>query len=249
MAKKICYEHNTWNRRRNYRAFKWLDKFIYGKFDAVVGITDDVCDELQKWLGGPIKNIKTIENGISIGEFKPQKKSLGSTITLGMVGRIAEQKDINTLINLISNSAEHINFKYAGDGMKLEYYRSLVRQKGIDHRFEFVGAITDIENFMASIDVYVHSAFWEGFGIAVIEAMSCGVPVIYSNTKGVSEIVAEFGVPYTQGSDTDAVRALTVVLEHYQTYSNLALRRSKLYDVRTSQIKIQKLAMNINTIG
>jgi glycosyltransferase involved in cell wall biosynthesis len=80
---------------------------------------------------------------------------------------------------------------FAGEGELEQDVRDYARAKGMDGRIHFLGYRSDIPSLLKTCDVYVHSSYSEGFGLSVVEAMACGIPVIASDVDGLSEIVQD----------------------------------------------------------
>jgi peptidoglycan/LPS O-acetylase OafA/YrhL len=68
-------------------------------------------------------------------------------------------------------------------------YDRLIREYGIIHRVNFLAPSSDVLQFYAAVDAYVGPSLQDSFGMPVLEAMSCGLPVVCSSRAGVSEIV------------------------------------------------------------
>ncbi len=67
-------------------------------------------------------------------------------------------------------------------------YRVLARDLGIANRVVFREPIADVQRFYHALDVYVHPARWEEFGMSVLEALACGLPVITGASVGAAEL-------------------------------------------------------------
>ncbi len=77
-----------------------------------------------------------------------------------------------------------------GDRRLWDDLQELVRQQGLADRFVFTGYIARIVELYGIMDVVVHASTWpEPFGLVIIEAMGCGIPVIASNLGAPSEII------------------------------------------------------------
>ena len=87
--KKLIYtEHNTHNRRRNFKILRILEYFIYKRFNSVIAISEGCRQALLKWQ--PAISVQVIPNGVKL--FKSSQKSSTDTSTLLMVGRFCAQK-------------------------------------------------------------------------------------------------------------------------------------------------------------
>jgi UDP-glucose:(heptosyl)LPS alpha-1,3-glucosyltransferase len=82
-------------------------------------------------------------------------------------------------------------------------YLSLARDLGIMDRVVFRDPLPEVWRFYHALDVYVHPAKWEEFGMSVLEALACGLPVITGSSVGAAELLAgearEFVLPEPSG--------------------------------------------------
>jgi glycosyltransferase involved in cell wall biosynthesis len=81
--------------------------------------------------------------------------------------------------------------RIAGDGPLKSKLQTLIKDLDLVDNVEILGYVEDIGSLLRNSDVYVHPAVSEGFGIAVIEAMRSGTPVIVSNKGALPEIVKD----------------------------------------------------------
>ena len=68
-------------------------------------------------------------------------------------------------------------------------YLELAAELGITEKIHFRDPIPEVERLYHSIDIYVHAAKWEEFGMTALEALACGVPVIVGEKVGASELL------------------------------------------------------------
>jgi glycosyltransferase involved in cell wall biosynthesis len=128
-------------------------------------------------LGVPERKIKVIPNGIDldlIQSVDPSKKKCDVLF----VGRLIREKNIDELIE----SLEGTEFKLCiiGEGPEEERLFSLARGLGLSKQVEFLGSVEyeEVIARMKSARVFVLPSAREGFGIVLLEAMACGLPVI-----------------------------------------------------------------------
>ena len=100
---------------------------------------------------------------------------------------------------------------FVGDGPERTTAESLVRDLGICDDVRFVGKQEQMEDILAIADVFLLTSEYESFGLAALEAMASGVPVVSTNAGGLPEIMVE-GVTGFMGNvgDVDAMARHTI---------------------------------------
>ena len=156
--------------------------------------------------------IHVIYNGIDFGAFDqlpatPAFNHTGGELVLGNAGRFVEQKGHHFLLEVAQNLKErNIPFKMllAGEGKLREKIGEQLRQQGLQEQVHFTGFTEDIKGFMESIDIFLLTSLWEGFGYVIVEAMASKKPVVAFNVSSNPEIIDDgqngFLVPF---GDTD----------------------------------------------
>lgn len=138
-------------------------------------------------MGLPSNKIIVIYNGLDFPEPDPK---FHKGLVIGSVGRLHPVKGYDSLIRAFADlQDENTNLRIAGDGEELERLKNLTKELGVADRVEFVGFKKDIFKFLNTIDIYIQSSIYEGFGLAVAEAMSQQLPVIVTPAGSMKEIV------------------------------------------------------------
>ena len=112
----------------------------------------------------------------------------GPMVTVGVAARLAPVKGIKYLIEAVK-SLDNVRLVIAGDGPEKERLENLARHESLLDRVTFTGWVDDIGRTMSTWDIYVQPSIAEGLGIAALEAMSLGIPVVASDVGGLREIV------------------------------------------------------------
>ncbi len=236
---RIYTEHSTSNRRRNLSFVRPLEKIIYSRYDHVVGISPGVRRCLSEWLGEGV-NVSIVENGIDLSRFNSIKNtsvrlpSAASGFIIGMVGRFSKQKDQGLLIKILPYLPGHVKVRLAGNGHNFAALRELANALDVSERVEFVGYCTDVPEFLSSIDLYIQSSVVEGFGLAAVEAMAAGIPVLATNIDGLSEIVGRDDSLFPSGDVNTAVALVKRYLNdplYYSESVRYSLNRAKLFSL------------------
>jgi glycosyltransferase involved in cell wall biosynthesis len=78
-----------------------------------------------------------------------------------------------------------------GEGPERASLEALARGLGVENRLFLPGRVPDVASWLRRASVYVQPSRWEGFGLAVLEAMVCGLPVVATRVSSLPELVAD----------------------------------------------------------
>jgi len=175
----------------SYKA-KVLFYFIYSLSDKVIAISDSVKDWLVESREAPEKKITRLYNPVEICPLPSSERKDGDLFKIGYIGRLEEVKNPLSLIRAVSilnNRGFPVRLVIVGDGSQFENCKSEVEALGVEGSVNLVGFQQQPLNYIKDCNLYVQPSFSEGFGIAVVEAMGCGIPVIATSVGGVPEII------------------------------------------------------------
>lgn len=237
-TKLVTTEHNTTNRRRDNPIFKPLDKWMYCQYKSIVCISDKATENLQSYLGKFSRKIFTIYNGIDCRAFREavpnDRFKLMKTIVV-MVAGFREQKDQDTLIRAMRHlSKERYELWLVGDGVRRSGLEKLAEDCGIKDNVKFWGIRNDIPTILKTSDIVVMSSHWEGFGLAAVEGMAAGKPVIASNVDGLAQVVKGAGILFTLGDDKDLATEIEKLANDkgwYQSVAEKCQQRAAEFDI------------------
>ncbi|MDB4160950.1 glycosyltransferase family 4 protein, partial [Bacteroidia bacterium] len=128
------------------------------------------------------------------GPHLPEVKQKSKGTILGNAGRLTEQKGQKHLIELAKNLKEkglEFTLFIAGTGELQEELITLITDYNLEEEVILLGFVADMEAFMRSIDIFVLSSSWEGFGFVIVEAMAKGKPVVAFDITSNPEIIAD----------------------------------------------------------
>ena len=239
--KKITTEHSTFNRRRKL-FLRPLEKFVYSKYNYIIAISDGVKSSLNQWLKMPSK-LLVIPNGIILkfsvnnylNDFETKKKN--KNINLLMVARFTQSKNHRMLIDCMKKLPKNYHLFLLGDGELLQKERKYVELNKMSSRINFVGYSNNILSYYEKADIYIQASNWEGFGLATVEAMSYGLPVIATDVEGLREVVDKCG-PLIPNNDVD--RLCNSIIDIIKNPSELK-RMSNCSYMKSKEFSINKM--------
>jgi D-inositol-3-phosphate glycosyltransferase len=172
--------------------------------DRVICATEIERAAIGRLYAADADKITVIPLGVDVERFRPAGKDIARA-ALGLedervilfVGRIEPLKGVDILINaaaIIESDVDCTVLIVGGDSSskaQVEKLRSLAREKGIEHRVAFVGAVDHekLPLYYNAADVCVVPSHYESFGLVAIEAMASGVPVVASRVGGLTDTV------------------------------------------------------------
>lgn len=208
-----------------------------------------VQDELLDLGVGLPGGSDVIHNGCDVSDIylsaddarKLNTKNPGPFV-IGMVARLDRIKDQPTLIRafakLVSTNPERpVELWLVGDGDLHNELKQLVGELGITDRVRFLGTRDDIPELLGQIDIFAFSTTRaEGFGIALIEAMAAGLPVIASDVPACREVLqdGEGGILVPAGSVDKWSEELQQCMNNPSLRSRLANQARLLAETRYS---------------
>jgi glycosyltransferase involved in cell wall biosynthesis len=141
----------------------------------------------------------------------------GQGPVIGFVGRLAPEKGVSCLVEAMGKvvkSHPEARLAIVGDGEERPHLEALSESLGISARVFFLGSQDNLPSCIAAMDIVVLPSLSEGFGLAAVEAMSAGRPVVASAVGGLVEIIKDGATGFlVPPNDPDALAArLTTIL-------------------------------------
>jgi glycosyltransferase involved in cell wall biosynthesis len=179
--------------------------------DCHVGVGVRTSREIEELIGLRVGSVRTIHNGVPDVEVSAAPR-LTDTPIVGAVGRLAFQKGFDVLIRAM-REVDNATLVLIGDGADRTELQTLARQVGVADRTIWAGWSEDARSHVRSFDVFVLPSRFEGFPLAVLEALLAEKPVVATDVGSVGEavITGETGVlvpPDDAGALAAAIRQL-----------------------------------------
>lgn len=239
--KLVTTEHSTMNRRRNSLLFRLLDKWMYGRYNKIIGVSDSTTLSLLNYLHGLQQSI-TINNGIAVDAFlhataaQDIMEAFGQNKRLVMSAAFRYPKDHETAIRALHLLPYDYHLLLAGDGERRTMVEDFVEKEQLSQRVHFLGNRKDVDAVLKAANIVVMSSRYEGFGLSAVEGFASGRPVVASDVPGLREIVGDAGLLFPQG-DAQALAKTILDLEENATLCQQTiekgLQRARQYDIST----------------
>ena len=194
----VIYTEHLWtkNFRLDSRILTFLHYFSNWALDMVTSLNIAVSGAVKDFLvtshiSYPEK-VVVIYNGIS--EVKEQAQVLEDTkdIKIATVGTLNAQKGMQYLIQSMPKVLKEfpgVSLEIIGSGPYKRKLEKMVKKLKLGKCIKFAGFLPDISIYLAKFDLYVQPSLSESFGLAIVQAMSVGLPVVATETGGIPEVV------------------------------------------------------------
>lgn len=173
----------------------------------------------------------------------------GNELLIGHMSNFRPVKRIPDVIEVFSKVIQSVDARLVmiGGGSGADEARKRVRAMGLEDRVVFTGAIQNVEEILAQLDLFLLPSETESFGLAALEAMACGVPCITTDAGGLPEVISHGveGFQYPVGAVEQMVEAAVKLLsdEGMRTRMGAAARARAVdeFDVEVAIAEYEKL--------
>jgi len=219
---------------RPVRAFLWLRNLLLKQADAFISLSKEITQEFTNY-GIAQNKINLIPNSVDTTVFHPVpspkkdelRKKLGIKPDDKVViytGRLLETKGLPLLIKVwhkIITEHDQSQLVIVGGGSKdihdcEEEIKQYVESNHLEDSVKFTGNVTNVDEYLQASDIFLFPTENEAFGISLIEAMACGLPVIATPVGGIKDIVnnGKNGLIVEVGSFTELHNALAYLISN-----------------------------------
>ncbi|HEX4875870.1 MAG TPA: N-acetyl-alpha-D-glucosaminyl L-malate synthase BshA [Chitinophagaceae bacterium] len=218
--------------------------FSINESDAITAVSQNLKDETYKHFQIE-KEIEVIVNFVDVSRFnrKPLdafRKVIapnGERILLH-ASNFRKIKRVQDVVRIFYEVQKQIPSKllFIGDGPERSTAEDLSRELGIFDEIRFVGKQEQIEDILAIGDLFLLTSEYESFGLAALEAMAAGVPVVSTNAGGLKEIMlqGETGFMSEVGDVNSMSKQALTILEndaHLKMFKERASAHAKKFDI------------------
>lgn len=197
---------NEYPERRRVRIL--LDQLLSRYTERIITVSESLKRVTARQMGIPEDKFITIHNSLDRSWFQnhgnldsiaEKKREMGIDPTewvIGTIGSLKEQKGHIYLLQAavqVLQEVPNTKFILVGNGRKKTELEAFAKANGIDRNIVFVGETREVAGLLQVMDIFVFPSLWEGFGVALLEAMGMGKPVVGSNVSSIPEIIGDEG--------------------------------------------------------
>jgi glycosyltransferase involved in cell wall biosynthesis len=214
--------------------FRFVERALTRRAGRVVAITHALARFLVERVGLPREKVTTIHYGLD-DLARPWGRNpadpVGEDVPLLLaVCRLEPQKGVDVAVHALARLREvepAAELVVLGEGPERGRLEGLARE--LDVPVHLLGRVPDVAAWLRRADVLVHPARWEGFGLALLEAMLAQLPVVATNVSSIPEIVAdgETGLLVAPDDPAALADALARVLDDPGTFGAAGRERAR----------------------
>jgi glycosyltransferase involved in cell wall biosynthesis len=243
----VVTDHNVWYGYK--RVSRWADGLTSPLDDARLTVSEAV----RASLPAPIqRRSRVVVQGIEVDQVRAQRAGRaevraefgldGSELVVGTVGNLRLQKaypDLLAAAREVVDRLPDVRFVAVGQGPLEAEIRAIHHRLGLGDRFLLVGYRADAVRVMGACDVFVLASLYEGLGVAIMEALALGLPVVATAVGGVPEVVdhGREGLLVPPGRPRELAAALLTLLtddERRLRMAEAAAQRGALLSIETA---------------
>jgi glycosyltransferase involved in cell wall biosynthesis len=212
-------------------------------FDLVIAVSENVAEAIKKHLDSDFHDrIRTIYSGIDLSVFRPMP-DLEKQWDLAFMGRFEEMKSVDLfpeMLSILKPKFPSLKMMMTGEGsLKDQLFNEFI-ERGVSSMVDYQGVVEtdDVPMLLNKSRIFLYPSRQEPFGLSIVEAMACGVPVITTDVWGPREIIKHnydgFAVPPDDvGALVEAIELLLNDNELRSRITENALKSvQERYDIR-----------------
>lgn len=243
----------------NHPFYKPAVTFSINKSDVVTSVSQSLKEDTLR-LFDIRAEIEVVPNFIDLKKYEKESFSdcqrdimaEENELILTHVSNFRKVKRIDHVIEVFFNVQKQLPAKLimVGDGPEKEPAEELCMELGIEDKVIFLGNSNEVDKILCFSDLFLLPSEKESFGLAALEAMACGVPVISTNTGGLPEVNRQgiSGYLSNVGDIEDMTHNALHILGNTETLKSFKANSKKIareFDIHTIVPQYEKLYLQV----
>ncbi|MCB2141172.1 glycosyltransferase [bacterium] len=238
--------HGFIDNDQNLKLYNRLDMFFLRFSNRVICVADEIKEKLIQ-SGISAHKISTLINSVSVPEYSSDerlkikettRKNWGiskARFVLGYTGRLSEEKGLRFLFEAVGQLVEkdsELTVFLVGDGSQRNFLEVMAKDLHLQDHVVFAGFQKDVTRFLPAFDVFVLPSLTEGTPMAMLEAMSFGVPVVATKVGGIPKVITHgiTGVLISPSNVSEIVSSIISLKKDEEYRDSLSLGARELIE-------------------
>jgi N-acetyl-alpha-D-glucosaminyl L-malate synthase BshA len=178
-------------------SFYAITKFSIEQSDGVTAVSSYLRDETYRAFGCVSCDVRVIPNFVNLQEYRPSEPGHRTQIAPGghkvvtHVSNFREVKRVKDVVRVFARirRAMPATLVMIGDGPERDDAESEARELSVSQDVRFLGRLDSVASVLQASDLFILPSQTESFGLAALEAMACGAPVVASRAGGLTEVI------------------------------------------------------------
>lgn len=191
-----CYGSDIFVAPKKSKIVRWIVKKLLNSADAVAATSKAMASEAKVIMGNTEKDVTVTPFGVDINLFKKdEQRTYSNKPIIGIIKYLKPEYNIPLLIKAFAITREKAQVKpllhIYGSGPLKEEFVALCKELGIYDDVTFFETIPnqEVPKALNTMDIFVNSSNVESFGVNIVEAMACELPVVATPCPGPKEVI------------------------------------------------------------
>jgi glycosyltransferase involved in cell wall biosynthesis len=234
----LLLHNDLWAKKKSVIFFQNNIKYILESTQKIISVSKFTRKEIINFFKiNPEKIIVIYEAADEIFYFDDDKeylyKKYGIKDYILCVGQLQERKNLIKLIQaygiLDNNIIRRYNLVLVGDSSNFNYLlkiKETIKNLKLEDKIKILGKVDNhsLRKLYSNAKFFIYPSLFEGFGLPILEAINCNVPVITSNISSLPEVVGESAILVDPESIEEIKMAMEKMFNDYKFYNNLKLK-------------------------
>jgi len=228
-----------------------LEKKVINGSNVLTAVSNSVAQDLSNEYHINKNDIKVIYNGVDEKVFVPSRLTTNKRYIL-YVGRLSHRKGLFDLIECgkyVCSEHSDINFVIVGEGMLKNELQKKVDMIGLHNKFLFKGHVSKSEliSLYQNAMIYVVPSHYEGLPTVLLEAMSCGLPVVATSVSGNVDVVSSGtnGILVPPKSPLEMAKTISILIDDNIARNTLGINARVTIEKKYTWEKVSKNVLQI----